>query len=700
MIISEKPAAAERIAYALDEENTPRPIKKGKITYFECNRDGHTLIVVYALGHLYELMQTEKGWTYPRLETKWVPKYEVDKKATGIRPIINLIKRLSRETDEFIVATDYDVEGSLIGYLTLKYACKVDPHKAKRMIFSTLTKEELINAFKNAADTLDFPLIESGCTRHQVDWLYGINLTRALTLAIKRASGWFKIVSTGRVQGPTLAFVAERERKINVFVPTPYWTIDAQGMYQGKLLSLEYARKKIDRKQDADAIVTDLVDKELQVSRIKTSQSAVKPPIPFNLSGLQSEAYRHFGFKPSRTLALAQRLYLDALISYPRTSSQKIPPSIDTKRILHDLKGQRTYTKLVDVVFTEGRETPTQGPKEDPAHPAIHPTGKKPERRLTPSEKKLYDLIVCRFLSLFGKPALRESVRVDLTNGDHTFHLRGRRIINAGWIKLYEKYVHFKEQDVPPLKEGDMVKIAEIESNEKYEEPPARYNPSSLLKRLEQENLGTKATRAGIVDSLKSRGYTLNDRFEISTLGYAALETLERYVPKILSAEFTRQLELEMEMIRESKRSLKEVLAEAKQDLLDILEEFREQEEQIGQELVEGLQRYWRDREEIGPCPKCGEGKLVIIKSPRTGKRFVGCTRYKEGGCDQTFPLPQRGTITPLDKKCEFCGYQMIRVVSKRRTWETCINWAECPGRQEDLTALKEQRSKRKGQTK
>ncbi|MHA1654623.1 MAG: DNA topoisomerase I [Candidatus Thorarchaeota archaeon] len=695
LVISEKPAAAERIARALDEGNEPRVMKKGRLTYYECEREGNKLVVVYALGHLFELKQTEKGWTYPRLETEWVPRYEVDKKASDVKPVINLIKKLSREADSFIVATDYDIEGSLIGFLTLKYACNVDPHGAKRMRFSTLTRDDLVRAYEKMLPTLDFPMIESGYVRHQVDWLYGINLTRALTLAIKRASGWFKIVSTGRVQGPTLSFVAEREKEINLFIPTPYWTIDAVGEYNGNDLVFEYHKKRVDRLDEAQQIVNELKGARLNVSAVKATRSTVSPPVPFNLSGLQSEAYRHFGFKPSRTLALAQRLYLDALISYPRTSSQKIPPSIDTQSILEELKSQSQYERLIRVLEEQRRAEPVQGEKTDPAHPAIHPTGKKPERRLTPSERKLYDLIVRRFLAVFGEDSIRESMRVDLAHAGHTFHLRGRRVIKEGWMKLYGKYVRVEEQELPTLREGDVVPIERIEASEKMNQPPPRYNPASLLKQLERENLGTKATRAGIVDSLRSRGYTLSDRFELSTLGYATVETLERHVPQILSPEFTRRLEMDMEAIREGKRDREEVLFEAKRDLLQILDRFKEHEEEIGAELVEGLKRYWKTQEELGPCPKCGEGTLVIVRSPKTGKRFVGCSRYREGGCDLTFPLPQKGRIVPLDKHCEYCGYQMIRVVSGRRTWETCINWANCPGRQEDLKALQKRREKK-----
>jgi DNA topoisomerase-1 len=162
----------------------------------------------------------------------------------------------------------------------------------------------------------------------------------------------------------------------------------------------------------------------------------------------------------------------------------------------------------------------------------------------------------------------------------------------------------------------------------------------------------------------------------------------------MLSPEMTRQLEREMEDIQQGKTDRETVLAKIKADLLVILEDFKKRESQIGEDLVKGLQRYWKDTEELGTCQKCGDGILRIVQSPKTGKRFVGCSNYKEGKCDQTYPLPQKGTITPLEKMCPYCDHQMIKVISGKRVWETCINWTQCPGRQDDLKALDERRAK------
>ena len=686
MIISEKPAAARKIAVALDEKGEPREVKKGRVSYFICHRGEDQLFVVYAVGHLYELKQVEKGWTYPRMETKWVPKYEVEKRAGDIKSIIRVIKSVAKEADEFVVATDYDIEGSLIGYLILRYACRMDTHKARRMLFSTLTKDELIRAYETAAPTLNFPMIEAGCVRHEVDWLFGINLTRALTLAIKNTSGWFKIVSTGRVQGPCLSFVAERNIETNLFIPTPYWTIDIVGKYCESEFNIEYQKKRIDTLETANRIVTELTNRVARAITVSEKIFQQKPPVPFNLSGLQTEAYRLFGFKPSRTLAVAQRLYLDALISYPRTNSQKIPKSIDITGILTGLAGIRTYTKHARQILG-GKLVPVQGEKDDPAHPAIHPTGEKPVRRLTPSEKKIFDLIVKRFFALFGPPAKKASLKITLGVDEHKLHVRGLRILERGWMEYYEPYASAKEVIIPKIAEGETVDLIAVRAIEKYTSPPARYNYSSLLKKLERENLGTKATRATIIDSLKSRGYTTGDRFELSPLGYAVYETLSQYATRVLSVDMTKQLEYEMESILRRERTREEVLRKAKGQLTEILEDIKSKEEMIGESLVRGLKRYWRETEEIGPCPKCGDGTLLIIRSPKTGKRFIGCSNYRNKTCDLSFPLPQKGKIIPLDKKCPFCGYQMIKIIS-RRTWETCINWAECPGRADDIQAL------------
>jgi DNA topoisomerase-1 len=158
-------------------------------------------------------------------------------------------------------------------------------------------------------------------------------------------------------------------------------------------------------------------------------------------------------------------------------------------------------------------------------------------------------------------------------------------------------------------------------------------------------------------------------------------------------------LETEMDSIQEGITDRGRVIEDAKSTLERFLNMFRNKEKQIGEALLRGLQKHWKDTEELGPCPSCDDGILRIIRSQKTGKRFVGCSNHREGKCNQTFPLPQKGTITPLDEACPYCGYRMIKVISGRRIWTTCINWSKCPGRQEELKALDERRNQRRNDT-
>jgi DNA topoisomerase-1 len=193
--------------------------------------------------------------------------------------------------------------------------CGSKEENAKRMKYSTLTKEELQESYAHLLPHLDFALVEAGLTRHEVDWLYGINLSRAMMKAAYAVNNRYTTLSIGRIQGPTLKFLAEREKEINNFVPTPYWSLKCTVKINGKLFSVRYEKEKIDTGDEARRIVKACVGKDGSVDLVERKRYYEKPPPPFDVGGLQTEAYRLFGYFPSRTVALAERLYLEALIS-------------------------------------------------------------------------------------------------------------------------------------------------------------------------------------------------------------------------------------------------------------------------------------------------------------------------------------------------------------------------------------------------
>ena len=679
LIITEKPDAAKRIAQALDSHGKPKKLKENGVPYFVAHRN-RKLVVVPALGHLYTIVH-ERGKRnyYPVFNFRWAPRHLAERGAKGIRNWVETFSKLSHDADEFVSACDYDIEGSLIGYCILKYACGNKETSAKRMKFSTLMKSELEKAYEEPLPHLDFALIEAGRTRHEVDWLYGINLSRALTLAARRWSGRYSTLSTGRVQGPTLQFLTKREKTIRSFVPTPYWEINAEAEILNSVIEAEYERKRIETRAEADAVVRACAGKTGEVMKVEVRKVHQKPPIPFDVGTLQREAYSLFGYTPRRTLGIAQHLYLDALISYPRTSSQKLPPIIDYRKILNSLKRKPAYKKLASKLLEKKALKPREGAKEDPAHPAVYPTGNLPEKPLGIPEKRVWDLIVRRFMAVFGEEALKESLKVRLEVNSNAFFLRGRRILKEGWMEFYKPYVRAEEVLLPPIKEGDKVRLRRVIREDKFTYPQSRYNPSSLLKKMEELGIGTKATRAVIIQTLYNRGYTRDERIMVTELGFDVIEILGKYAPMVTSAKLTQELESKMEQIQNNRMKRENVLAEVVEQLKPQLEQFKENEEPIGEALTKATKRAQTQERIVGKCPNCGTGKLMIIYSRKTRKRFIGCTNYFKGLCKTSFPLPQRGTVKPTGNNCKACGWPQVLVwIRGRRPWRLCFN-PDCP---------------------
>lgn len=675
LIITEKPDAALHVAEALGTKGKPKKRSHGGVPFFEVQGDGERILVCSALGHLYAVAakSQERRSQYPVWDFSWKPKHLVERGQIRQQKWIQSISDVSKEADRFINACDFDIEGSLIGYTVLKYACNGADKKAQRMKFSTLTTKELRDAYVRILPELDFSLTFAGMCRHEVDWLYGINLSRALTQSALKASKRYSTLSTGRVQGPTLRFVVEREREIGTFVPTPYWVLRSSANVDGKVIEAEYERERLDVKSQAEQIVQDCAGKTGFIEGLESRTYCVPPPTPFNLSALQAEAYRHFGFTPRVALGIAERLYLDQLISYPRTASQKLPPSIDYQEVLRGLSQLAPYRPFATTLLS-GTLVPHEGRKEDPAHPAVYPTGATP-RSLEAREQKIFDLVVRRFLATFGQTATKQSDKATIKVGKHAFYLRGSRILEKGWISLYGQYAKFEEVMLPPLKQGQQVTIAKITLQEKYTQPPPRYNPSSLLKEMEDAELGTKATRADIIETLYKRGYVKEQRMVATPLAFRVTEILTKYCPKVIDLTFTRELETKMEQIELGKQSREHVVLETVDYLKPIIEDLKTKEEEIGKELttiISGM--FLASITLFVPCPKCGSA-LKVVRNPRTKKRFIGCSGKWKTNCTFSLPLPQFGALTLLDKRCAECGFQLAQVRSKgRRPLISCPN--------------------------
>ena len=269
------------------------------VTFFEVHDRETRILVCSALGHLYAVAgEAKERSQYPVWDFSWKPKHLVERGQIRQEKLIRAISEVSKHADRFVNACDYDLEGSLIGYTILKYACNGAEEKAQRMKFSTLTYVELRDAYSRLAPHLDFELVQAGICRHEVDWLYGINLSRALTQSALKTSHRYFTLSTGRVQGPTLSFIIEREREIQCFVPSPYWILRTTVNIDGKSVEAEFELGRLGTRQEAKRIVNECSGKTGTLEKIESHTNSLAPPTPFDLSTLQAEAYRHFGITP------------------------------------------------------------------------------------------------------------------------------------------------------------------------------------------------------------------------------------------------------------------------------------------------------------------------------------------------------------------------------------------------------------------
>ena len=666
LIVTEKPQAAAKIAASLGNE---RKFSEDGASYYEVLHNGKKVIVASAVGHLFNLTykKGQRGW--PIFEIEWVPAY-IAKSAAFTRRYYQLLRKLSLRAKEVFIATDFDIEGEVIGWNVLRFICK--EKNAKRMKFSTLTAPELLKAYEEPMKELAWGNAYAGETRHILDWLYGINLSRALISAIK-TTGSFRIMSIGRVQGPALKIIVDREKEIMKFKSKPYWQVFAS--VDWKSVNLKQPEPDIKFQHPEDIFDKKELDKfkkiKEAIAETKKKEERTQPPAPFDLTTLQRESYRWLKISPSETLKIAQQLYLDGLISYPRTSSQKIPKEIEPKKIL------KALGKHFDIVKYAVRSEPIEGKKSDPAHPSIYPTGEY--AKLSGQAEKLYNLIVKRFVSAFSEDTILATKKIVLDAKGIEFNASGLKIIEKGWMNVYPS--DYEEIEIPDL--NGKVKIKEISFDEKETQPPNRYTAAGLVALLEKKNLGTKATRSMIVDTLFDRGYLDGTSIKATQLGMQLIEALEKYSPIIIDENLTKSLEDEMNGIEEAKgdfeRKEKEVIEKAKRLITDISKEFRAKEADIGKALMKGIEEIRKQQQidsTLQQCPVCKKGNLRIMYNRNARRYFVACSGYPE--CKQTYSLPGNALIKKSGNQCPADLFPKLLAIRKgKRPWEFCFN-PEC----------------------
>jgi len=507
-------------------------------------------------------------------------------------------------------------------------------------------------------------------------------------MAAMKKAGTFRVLSAGRVQGPALALIVNKEREIQKFKSTPYWQVSIILKESNVLLKHSINITKKEKLKEFENI-----EGQQGIAKTTKIEDRLPPQIPFDLTTLQLEAHRLCGFTPARTLQVAQKLYLAGIISYPRTSSQKLPASIGYDKILKKLP--KGLTKFIT------KKQPVEGAKNDPAHPAVYPTGEPLHPKADDDQEKIYDLIVRRFINCFCDEAIIETKTLKVTVEKKSFTAKGLKIQQRGWTAVYKS--RLEERALEDLNGPVTVKKLKVEKKET--KPPYRYNDASIVSELSKRNLGTKATRSAIIETLKKRGYIADKKLTATKLGIAVIETLEKNSPSLLDEELTRSFEEEIESIQKSKNGEekeKEILEKARKILIKISEDLKKNETKIGKLLAEALgevREEEREASKVMRCKKCEKGWISIRRS-RFGQ-FLACNAYPD--CKTTFSLPPYGLKKLLKtKKCEECEWSKFQSFQKgKRPWEFCAN-PECPSRKkhksyskktEDTNSAKEPKS-------
>lgn len=639
LVITEKPSVAEDIARVLGA------VRKGDI--FENDR----FVITFALGHLVTLSEPEdydkryKFWTLKDLPI--IPKEFKLKPIKEVKDRFLFIKKLLRSKDfEFVVnACDAGREGELI--FRFIYTLSDSKLPIKRLWLNALTPEEIKKGFENLLDGRELePLSQSAWARAESDWLIGINATRALT----RKEGL--LFSLGRVQTPTLAIVVKREKEILSFKPEKFFELfvdfkKGTFKYRGK-----WCRGKEERIFDKNLLKTVLkkIDKDSgTVEKISKRKGKISPPLLFDLTELQREANRRFGYSAQRTLKIAQSLYeKHKIITYPRTDSRYLPSSMkkEAKKILKKLGAVgKDFKEFIGDLNKRGirftKRVVNDAKVTD--HFAIIPTGKI-SSSLSREESNVFDLVIRRFISVFYPEAEFLNIKIITDINGEKFKSDSKFLIFPGWMKVYG----FKEEGVPevPIKNGDEVKIIDKEIKEGETKPPPRYTDATLLSAMEgagkliededlrellkEKGLGTPATRASIIERLIEVGYLEREGNRLKPLpkGIKLIESLEKIpLTELLSPELTGEWERKLRQIERREFEYEKFMAEIEELTTEVVEKIKERQgERIKDELYE----------HIGTCPICG-GRVI------DGEKSYFCENWKKGKCKFIVPKKMMG---------------------------------------------------------
>ena len=626
--------------------------------------------VTASMGHVRDLPASTLGID---VENGYTPKYITIK---GKQKLVKELKAEAKKCDGVLLATDPDREGEALSW-HLANILGLDPSAPNRVTFDEITKKGVKEGMAHPR-AINIDLFNAQQARRELDRLVGYKLSPFLWKKIRRG------LSAGRVQSVAVRLIRDRELEIENFKPDEYWNIDAllnpqgeKGEFTARLAATADGKKlTVTNKQQADGILAALDGRDYTITKIEKGKRRRQPSPPFITSTLQQDASRAFGFSATRTMRAAQTLYEGVdiaghgtvgLITYMRTDSLRIAAEAQAaaKTFIAERWGDNYVCK------TARKWKSRSATAAQDAHEAIRPsmpelTPDEVEQSISGDTAKLYRLIWSRFMASQMADCIQDTVSASITAGDYLFRASGFRVSFDGFTALYEESTDDakkKETALPPLEEGQTLKLKKLTADQKFTQPPPLYTEATLIHALEENGIGRPSTYAPIITTIVDRGYVEKDQKKLKTtpLGQAVNTVMMEQFPDIVNVKFSADMEKKLDVVEAGQ-------ADWVKTIDDFYQGFEKSLEQA-EKNMEGKRIKVEDIPTDEICEKCG--RPMVIKSGRYGK-FVACSGFPE--CRNAHPLVKdTGGLCPLDG-----GHMLVRKSAKGRVYYGCSNYPKC----------------------
>ncbi|MFO7795817.1 MAG: DNA topoisomerase [Promethearchaeati archaeon] len=680
LIVAEKKKAAKAIAESLGPVQVIKEKKKLEI-YNISQKD---IFVIPLRGHILEYRNSEnfKSWSNsnPReiiIDPKAIEKFP----KSYAYPYIKTLKKYAKKCDKCIIGTDADVEGCAIGlYDALPFIKKVNNSiNIFQMWLNSLQANEIQSKFKNLI-LPKWNWADSGDARALIDAIIGFSATREVTNTFKPLLEKInqKFTSIGRVQTSLLYLIYLRDKKIKEFTPVPYLTIEAllnYHQYQFKAYHQNNPFRK-DQMESARIIYDKIKDEKLaKILNKNQNQKILNPPTPLNTSKALILLTKNLRINAKVALKVMSDLYLNKIITYPRTDSDIYKNNFDHISIIKTFSTHPVYGPFTNNILKKARIVPTKGKKDAGDHPPITPLESLPlssNRFESKLQAKVYDLLARHYLALFGDKATESKVFLKLSIKGEIFNSQIVSLISEGFLRIAP---FLKRKYDPEIKiDTEFIPIKDLSLLEKETKPPPEYSDTSLLKLMEKHNLGTKSTRPVIIQLLETRRYINRNKrsYKITDLGIFLIENLKKIWLPFLRPKFTGMIENLLEDVKLGKKSKEEVIKLMREIFLKLFDKFRESKSEMISKIekmdISKFQKKQYKKRNIkttsSKCPFCKQDVMKLV-SPKGKRRFLVC--MNENCKEKYLSVPKNGRIYILKNSfCSKCGFNIFKISTRK----------------------------------